>query len=59
MTLTKGLGINNLDKFLLDGIASVEIFQNKFLSANLEIKSNINKADLLIGELNYPLNNFF
>ena len=52
--------INDLSKLLLDGYATIKIFNNKFLTSSFEIKSN-NKENIsiYIDEFNYKLDNFF
>ncbi len=60
LDLFGGFTVHNPDRLLLEGIATVEILQSKFLSSSFEIKSR-NKDSILLAfnNFNYQINNFF
>ena len=60
LELFSAITINNIDKILLEGVATIEIFNSRFLASSFEITSN-NKNNILLAsnEFNYNFNNFF
>ena len=58
--LFKTVAITNIDKLLLDGTATVEIFNSKLLASSFELTSN-NKDTISLdnNKLKYNFNNFF
>ncbi len=58
LELFSEITINNIDNILLDGVATVEIFNSKFLASSFEITSNNNNILLASKEFNYNFDNF-
>ena len=60
LELISGITINNIDKLLLEGFATAEIFNSKLLASSLEITSNNkNNISLVSNEFNYNIDRFF